>query len=253
MVTFSVQSGSNGNCIYVEAGDARLLFDAGVSARRLEQRMAEHGRSPHGVDALLISHEHSDHVRCAGIFQRKFACPIFMTKPTQRAVRCDLGQLSEVRNFVAGKTLEFGSTRVHTFSTPHDAADGVVFVVEHDGKRLAILTDLGHVFERLELLLESVDAAYLESNYDDEMLQWGDYPAHLKDRIRGSGGHLSNHDAASVLKKVASRRHQWIALSHLSGQNNTPELALDAHRETVGKSFPLDVSSRDGVSILRTV
>ncbi len=253
MVTFSVQSGSNGNCIYVETGDARLLFDAGVSGRQLEQRMAEHGRSPHDVDALIISHEHNDHVRGAGIFHRKFNLPVYMTRPTHSATQCDLGKLNDIRHFFAGDTLEFGGTKVHTFSTPHDAVDGVVFVIEHDGKRLGILTDLGYAFEKLDALLESVDAAYLESNYDVEMLRTGMYPAFLKARISGKGGHLSNCDAADVLRRVASKRHQWIALSHLSGQNNTPDIALDTHRKTVGMSFPFDVSSRECVSCLRTV
>ena len=126
MVTFSVQSGSNGNCIYVETDDARLLFDAGVSGRQLEQRMAEHGRSPHDVDALIISHEHNDHVRGAGIFHRKFNLPVYMTRPTHYATQCDLGRLDDIRHFFAGDTLEFGATKVHTFSTPHDAVDGVV-------------------------------------------------------------------------------------------------------------------------------
>ncbi|GJM24776.1 MAG: metal-dependent hydrolase [Phycisphaerae bacterium] len=253
MVTFSVQSGSNGNCIYVETDDARLLFDAGVSGKQLEQRMAEHNRSPRDVDALLISHEHSDHVRCAGIFHRKFDLPIYMTRPTHYAVQCDLGKTDQVRHFIAGHTLEFGVTKVHTFSTPHDAVDGVVFVVEHDGTRLAILTDLGYAFKKLDGLLDSVDAAYLESNYDVDMLQMGEYPAFLKARIRGKGGHLSNCEAAGVLRRVASKRHQWIALSHLSGQNNTPDIALETHHRTVGKSFPFDVSSREGVSCMRTV
>ncbi len=253
MVTFSAQSGSNGNCIYVETDDVRLLFDAGISGKQLQQRMAEHGRSPCDVDALLISHEHSDHIRCAGIYTRKFGLPIYMTRPTHYAIQCDLGRLDDIRHFIAGDTLEFGATKVHTFSTPHDAVDGVVFIVEHDEKKLAILTDLGYAFENLDVLLASVDAAYLESNYDVDMLHLGEYPAFLKARIRGKGGHLSNCEAANVMKRVASKRHQWIALSHLSGQNNTPDIALDTHRHTVGKSFPFDVSSREGVSILRTV
>ncbi len=253
MVTFSVQSGSNGNCIYVETDDARLLFDAGVSGRQLQQRMAEHGRSPHDVDALLISHEHSDHIRCAGVFHRKFDLPVYVTRPTHYAMQSNLGKIDDVRHYFAGDTLEFGATKVHTFSTPHDAVDGVVFIVEHDGKRLAILTDLGYAFEKLGDLLESVDAAYLESNYDVDMLELGQYPAFLKARISGKGGHLSNCEAADVLRRVATKRHQWIALSHLSGQNNTPDIALETHRHTVGKSFPLDVSSRECVSCLRTI
>lgn len=251
--TFSIQSGSNGNCVYVEAGGKRLLFDAGVSGKVLRTRMAEHGRSPDDVDALFISHEHSDHVRCAGVFQRLFDLPIYMTHATHRATRCDLGRLQDVRYFNSGETIEFGPVRVHTVPTPHDAVDTVMFVVEFDGARLAILTDLGHAFKGLVDILEQVDAAYLESNYDPDMLETGPYPPHLKARIAGNGGHVSNVDSAQVVRKVASSRHKWIALSHLSEQNNQPELALATHREIVGATFPFDVSSRYAVSPLRCV
>jgi phosphoribosyl 1,2-cyclic phosphodiesterase len=188
IITFSIQSGSNGNCIYVEAGDRRLLFDAGVSGRVARQRMAEHGRDPADCDALIISHDHSDHVRGAGVFQRMFGLPVYLTRRTRAAIRGDLGRLDDVRYFATGDTLELGAVRVHTASTPHDAADGAVFVVEYAGARLGIFTDLGHVFCGLDGLLDSVDAAYLESNYDVDMLLDGPYPYYLKRRITGHGG-----------------------------------------------------------------
>jgi phosphoribosyl 1,2-cyclic phosphodiesterase len=253
MLTFSIQSGSNGNCIYAEVGETRLLFDAGVAGRTVRERMAQHDRTPLGCDALIISHDHSDHVRCAGVYQRMFGVPIYMTAATRSAIRCDLGPLGDVRTFRAGDTLEIGDARIHTLRTPHDAADGVIFVVEHDGKRLGIFTDLGHVFPGLEELLASVDAAYLESNYDVDMLLDGPYPYYLKERISGSGGHLSNTDSARLVRRVAHRRHAWIALSHLSEQNNHPETALAEHADVVGRDFPFFVSSRSAVSELRAV
>ncbi len=253
MTTFSVQSGSNGNCIYVEAGETRLLFDAGVSGRTLKVRMAEHGRSPYDADALIISHDHSDHVRCAGVFQRMFNLPIYITPATLSAVREDLGRLFDLRYFNAGQSLCIGDVIVHTVSTPHDAADGVVFVVEFDGKRLGIFTDLGHPFAGLCEALEAVDAAYLESNYDVDMLEYGPYPYFLKQRIAGAAGHVSNVESAELVRGAAHRRHQWIALSHLSEQNNHPDLALDTHRAAVGNDFPYDVSSRFAVSPMRSV
>ncbi|RME40124.1 MAG: MBL fold metallo-hydrolase, partial [Planctomycetota bacterium] len=170
MKTLSLQSGSNGNSIYVEANGVRLLFDAGISGRCAERRLAEHGRDIRDVDALLISHDHRDHVRCAGVYQRKYGLPLYITPKTRAAAEKwhSLGDLHDVRYFRSGDTLRFGRVAVHTVPTPHDAADGVVFIVECEGKRLAILTDLGHPFAGLRRILMSVHAAYLECNYDPE-------------------------------------------------------------------------------------
>jgi phosphoribosyl 1,2-cyclic phosphodiesterase len=243
VITYSLQSGSNGNAIYVEAGDVRLLFDAGISGKTAEGRMRVHGREIRDVTALIISHDHADHMLCAGIYQRKFGLPIHMTRRTHQAYRYDLGSVRDVRYFEAGQPICFGDVVVHTVPTPHDAADGSAFVVEHEGRRLGVLTDLGHPFDGLRQLLPTLDAAYLESNYDPEMLAMGPYPPHLQARIRGDGGHLSNHEAAGLVGEGA-RRLQWVVLSHLSEHNNKPELALEAHRRRTGREFPLHVAPR---------
>ena len=252
MHTFSLQSGSNGNAIYVEADGTRLLFDAGISGRQARLRMATHGRDIRDVDALLLSHDHADHVRCAGIYQRLFGIRICVTKPTFRAIHSQLGKVSDVRHFHAGQSLSFGPITVHTYPTPHDGIDGVVFVVECRRKRLGIFTDLGHPFNHLAEQLDSVDAAYLESNYDPQMLEEGPYPPYLKARIRGSGGHLSNEESAELVRRCG-RRHKWIALAHLSEQNNHPDLALSTHRNLLGTGLNLTIASRYGVSELLRV
>ncbi len=248
VITFSLQSGSNGNAIYVEADGAKLLFDAGISGKSAQNRLAEHGRDIRDVDALIISHEHTDHVACAGIYQRKFGLPVYMTPTTERSVWCDLGRITDVRHFDAGQSLAFGSVAVHTVPTPHDARDGVAFVVECNGRRLGIFTDLGHPFPDLRTLLESVDAAYLECNYDPEMLETGSYPADLKRRISGAGGHLSNDDSAELLAACGRRVPEWIAVAHLSENNNRPELAIETQLRAVGRSYPVRHASRYGVS-----
>jgi len=247
MITFSLNSGSNGNAIYFEAGDVRLVFDGGISGKQAAGRMRVHGRDISEIDAVIISHDHADHIRCAGIYQRKFGLPIYMTRPTQGATYCNLGPLGDVRHFKAGEPLHFNGVTVHTISTPHDAADGVAFVVEHDGKRLGILTDLGHPFAALVRRLPTLDACYLESNYDPEMLESGPYPWHLQERIRGGAGHLSNEQAAELIR-TAGRKLKWAAIAHLSEQNNEPQLALDTHRRRVGRTFPLYHASRYAVS-----
>jgi len=251
----SLQSGSNGNCIYVEAGGVRLLFDAGISGRRAEQRLAAHGRDIRRADALLISHDHVDHIRSAGVYQRKFALPLHATAKTLAAAseRCNLGRLDDVRHFQAGRTLRFGDVSVETIPTPHDGADGVAFVVADGSRRLGILTDLGHVFGGLAEVIASLDAVVIESNYDPALLASGRYPARLKQRIRSPGGHLSNLEAADLLHDCAAARLQWACLAHLSAENNRPHLALETHARVLAGRFPLHVATRYGAGGMLTL
>jgi phosphoribosyl 1,2-cyclic phosphodiesterase len=244
MISFSLQSGSNGNSIYVETSDARLLFDAGISGRQAHLRLAHHHRDIRKVHALIISHDHNDHIRCAGIYQRKFSLPMYVTQRTLDAAN-GLGRLSDVRPFESGQTLSFGRTRIHTIPTPHDGADGVAFVVEKGRKRLGIFTDLGHVFDALPEWLDTVDAAFLESNYDPQLLRTGDYPAWLKKRIVGQGGHLSNHQAAKLARQYC-RKLKNLALAHLSEHNNTPELALKLAQTQADGKYQVTVAPRSG-------
>lgn len=246
MNIIALQSGSNGNCVYVEAGGARLLFDAGISGKQAQLRLAGHGLDITGADALLLSHDHQDHARCAGIYHRKFGLPVYATKGTFRAAnaRASLGEVDDVRHFTPGKALRFGPVTVETIPTPHDGADGVAFVVDDGRSRLGILTDLGFAFTGLDAVIGSLDGVLLESNYDPEMLAWGPYPPALQERIRGCGGHLSNAEAAELLRRSTNGRLRWACLAHLSQQNNTPELALRMHRKVLGGRFPLHVASR---------
>ncbi len=252
MRVMTLQSGSNGNSIFVEAGGVRLLVDAGISGVRMQSRLTAQGIDPRDVDALLISHDHSDHVRCMGVYQRKFGIPVYVTERTLMAARLRnrLGVIDDVRCFTSGAYLEFGTLRVETVRTPHDGVDGVGFVFDDGECRLGVLTDLGHVFAGLEETLQSLDAVLLESNYDPRMLEQGPYPELLKRRIRGPGGHLSNHESARLLSDAFRRRLKWALLAHLSQQNNDPALALQTHQEIVGPTFPLNVASRYAASPL---
>jgi len=245
MRVIALQSGSNGNCIYVEARGVRLLLDAGISGLRAERRLAELGRAIRDVHAVILSHDHADHASCAGVYQRKFRLPVYATAPTLRAAaaRRPLGAMDDVRHFQAGLTLRFDGVSVETIPTPHDGADGVAFIVDDGRVRLGVLTDLGHVFGDLAPAVESLDAVLLESNYDPDMLENGPYPLFLKRRIRGPGGHLSNVESAELLA-AAGRRLKWACLAHLSEENNTPALALGTHRRIVGARLPLQAASR---------
>jgi len=246
MLVIPLQSGSNGNCVYVEAGRTRLLLDAGISGLKAQRRLEALGRGIRGLDAVIISHDHADHCRCAGIYHRKFHVPVYITAATLEGARRNysLGKLQEARSFRAGEVLEFGSLRVHTIPTPHDASDAVAFVVDDGRRRLGILTDLGHVFAGLEDMIASLDAVVLESNYDPDMLDSGPYPWFLKQRIKGPGGHLSNDEAARLLSRCRGGRLKWACLAHLSEQNNTPQTALRTHRAILRRRLPISVASR---------
>lgn len=244
VIAISLQSGSNGNCIYVETDSAKLLFDAGISSVRAKERLSAFGRDIHDVDALIISHDHSDHVRHAGVYQRRYGMPVYITPQTlSRSVRKhDLGRLDNVRHFSAGESIEFNNVSVQTIPSPHDCADGSVFVISSNKKRIGIMTDLGHIFEDLGNVVPTLDGIFIESNYDPEMLANGYYPAFLKHRICGPEGHLSNEEAAELL--LSGKRLKWACLAHLSNNNNDPETALKTHREIIGNSLALYTASR---------
>lgn len=247
MRLISLQSGSNGNSIYVEADGVRLLFDAGISGRQAQERLESHGIDIRDVDALLLSHDHRDHTSCAGIYHRKFGLPVYATPGTWRVCRSSLGPVSDTRVFQAGETLQFGHARVRTFLTPHDGAEGVAFVIEADGRRIGILTDLGYVFSELKQMLPTLDAALLESNYDEEMLRRGPYPEFLQERIRGTGGHLSNTDSARLVLDYG-KRLQWLVIGHLSEENNATDVAMNEHLSHHGGLCPVYHAGRNGVS-----
>ena len=251
MRVIPLQSGSAGNCCYVETDGVRLLFDAGIGARRVADRLAAHGVDPRRIDALIVSHEHSDHVGAAGALARRFGFPVHITRPTwERSARA-FAPTDPVRHFVAGETLRFASTfgevRVETIPTPHDAVDGVAFVIDDGRHRLGIMTDFGHVFAGLAGALASCDAAVLESNYDAAMLADGPYPWFLKRRISGPGGHISNTDAGELIASHGARL-RWACLAHLSETNNRPELALSAVRAALSRRLDLHIAAHGACS-----
>ena len=156
--------------------------------------------------------------------------------------------MPDIHHFQAGELLRFSNVSVETVSTAHDGADGVAFVVDDGTRRLGILTDLGHRFDGLDAVISSLDAVFLESNYDYDMLVTGAYPEFLKTRIQGPGGHLSNLEAAELLLHAARKDLRFACLAHLSGDNNCPELALQTHSKVLGERFPLHVATRYGAT-----
>ncbi len=187
----------------------------------------------------------------AGIFHRKFACPIFATEATWAvsSKRKKQGKVKKVRLFAPGDIIDVGSLRVETFSTPHDGVDGVAFIVDDGRRRVGIMTDLGHPYDALRKALRSVDGAFLESNYDPWMLETGPYNEWLKRRISGPGGHISNAEAADLLAEaLPAGRLRWACLAHLSEENNDPAVALATHRRRLPDDLPIYVAGRHGPS-----
>jgi phosphoribosyl 1,2-cyclic phosphodiesterase len=246
MLAFSLQSGSNGNCIYVETGGIRLLIDAGINGVQAEKKLAAQGRDIRDVDAVIISHDHGDHIRFAGIYQRKYGLPLYVTEKTLdiSVRRHPLGKLNDVRLFESDGVISFEDVTVQAIPTPHDSEDGAAFVITCGGKRLGIMTDLGHAFGGLEDLISTLDAVFIESNYDPDMLAKGPYTAFLKKRIRGPEGHLSNIEAAELLRVGSQGKLKWACLAHLSEQNNKASLAIATHRKIVHPRLPLYIASR---------
>jgi len=254
MIAIPLQSGSSGNSIYVEADGVKLLFDAGISGVQAEKRLRMHGKDIRSVDALIVSHDHSDHISHAGIFHRKYGIPVHVSARTYEAAadRIRMGQIGDIIYFRPGETLDFGGIRVETLPTAHDGVEGSAFVAEAGTQRLGILTDLGHAFEGLAEIVSSLDAVFIESNYDPHMLETGPYPEFLKARIRGDRGHLSNQEAAGLLRDHGERL-RWACLAHLSENNNHPAAAMRCHLSALQGRFPVYTASRRECSGLFTL
>jgi phosphoribosyl 1,2-cyclic phosphodiesterase len=250
MEVISLQSGSAGNCVFVRSGDTRVLFDAGISGSNAKSRLAEYGHDIRDCNAIVLSHEHSDHISGVGVFHRKFGLPIYANVHTWNATQAkpSTGYIGSPNYFVSGEPFQIGRLQIETLRTPHDAIEGVCFVIEdvESGSRFGLLTDLGHVFSRLQRVIRTLDAVLIESNYDDDLLRFGPYPQYLKDRISGKRGHLSNKEAAELLDGCDPNQLQWACLGHLSAQNNCPDIALATHQDRHGDRFSFFCADRDG-------
>ena len=247
-------SGSNGNALYVEMGDARILIDAGVSGTRIVRALETLGVLPGMLDAILLTHEHSDHVQGAGILSRKFDIPLYATRGTWMAIADRMGRLSpsNVRELRAFEDFYVGDIGVMPFALPHDASEPVGYSVSCGGTRVAVATDIGHLKGEWLEAVSGCDLVLLESNHDVDMLKAGRYPYELKRRILGNRGHLSNVDAGRAAVKLAKSGVRQIVLGHLSGENNFPELALRTVHDALeaegfqpGIDVGLDVAKRD--------
>jgi len=229
---FSVlASGSGGNVCYVETNGARILIDAGLSCREMERRLALVGVSPGRLDGIVLTHEHLDHIRGAGVLARRYHLPLYVNARTLQNGQKVLGRLPETRLIETGGRVTLNDLVIDTFTKCHDAADPMGIVLSSDGIRVGLATDLGRSTRLAEERLKGCQALILEFNHDPDMLLEGPYPLHLKRRIKGPDGHLSNREAGELLRAVSHADLRLVVLAHLSEINNRPEKA----RETAGQ------------------
>jgi phosphoribosyl 1,2-cyclic phosphodiesterase len=219
----SLNSGSNGNCYYVGNRTEAVLIDAGISCKEIEKRMLRLGLSMKKVKALFISHEHSDHIKGVCVLAKKYQLPVYITPGTLTGCRFNL-EPGLVHNLESHSTHQFGSLVVKAFPKIHDACEPHSFTVSCGDTQVGVFTDLGAVCEQLKEHFKDCHAAFLEANYDEHMLNNGNYPWFLKNRISGGRGHLSNREALQLFVDHKPAHMSHLLLSHLSKDNNNPEL-----------------------------
>jgi phosphoribosyl 1,2-cyclic phosphodiesterase len=218
----SLASGSKGNCLYLEAGETRVLIDVGLSLRETLVRMEAVGIDAAGIHAVLVSHEHIDHIRSVGAFSRKFKVPVIASHMVSKKAEKYLGK-SRVLEFEAGRAMTFRDVVIDPFPITHDACDPVGFILESREGRCGSATDLGIVTRLVTEKLKGCRGLNLEANHDPEMLLNGPYPWHLKQRIKSRHGHLSNQESLELLHDLAHEGLEALVLAHLSEVNNHPD------------------------------
>ena len=249
----SLYSGSSGNSLFVESENTKLLVDAGVSSKKIEEALANLEIDPTSIDGILITHEHSDHVQGLGTFAKKFNLPVFVNEKTLDAMPRQKEKISEknIKLFNINEKFEIGDLKVKPFSIPHDAANPCGFNIFKDDKKISIATDIGHMTNGILKNLEDSIFIMLESNYDPEVLKYSKYPYQLKTRIAGPDGHLSNELAGKTISYLLNSGLKQAVLGHLSKQSNFPELAYKTVIDEImctrydENSLKLSVASRD--------
>lgn len=249
----TLASGSSGNSTFIGTKHTRILIDAGVSGKKIEQGLAQMKLTGNDIDGLFITHEHSDHIKGAGIFSRRFNVPIYATYETWAAMEASLGNIlpSNKRFVYTEENCLINDICVKPFSIPHDAVDPVGYNIFAGGKKVTLATDIGHVTEELRQNIAESEILLLEANHDEQMVQSGAYPWHLKKRILSNEGHLSNTSAGELLASVMDGKMKHVLLGHLSQENNEPRLAfatvekiLQKNKIIVGKHFEMNMALR---------
>lgn len=256
----SLASGSSGNCQWISSEKTAVLLDAGLSGKYIQAAMNSISADLEKVQGILLTHEHTDHVKCVGVMMRRYGLRLYINELTFEAIESKLGKFdpNQVTIFENNKAFEIGDLEVKPFSISHDAVDPVAYSFTHGQRKISVATDLGIVDPRILSELLASDLLMIEANHDVEMLKVGPYPYHLKRRILSEIGHLSNDHAGEVALEVLRRgKLQSVLLGHISKENNHPDLAyetvkacFDTEGVEIGKDVQLDMTYRDRVSKL---
>ena len=256
----SIASGSSGNCIYAGTDTPHVLVDAGISGKRVENGLNDIGLTGRDIDAILITHEHIDHVQGLGVFSRKYEVPIYATKGTIEGIKkiSSIGKMPEglFHEIQTDETFTLGELKVEPFKISHDANEPSGYRIGDGEKSVAVATDLGKYDDYTVEHLKNLDAIVLEANHDLKMLEVGPYPYPLKRRVAGDKGHLSNELSGRLLCDILHNNLRSVLLGHLSKENNYEELAYETVRLEVtmgenpykGDDFPMYVAKRDAPS-----
>lgn len=247
----SLNSGSNGNCYYIGNDNEAVFVDAGISCRETERRMARLGLSMDKVKAIFVSHEHTDHISGVPVLAKKYGLPVYITSRTLASSGMDLSK-TDVYSFEAHKSVTVGGLSVTAFPKFHDASDPHSFVISFNGTNVGIFTDIGNNCNHVISHFKKCHAVFLETNYDEDMLANGPYPVHLKRRISGGNGHLSNAQALELFLQHRPAFLRYLLLSHLSKDNNCPNLVTDLFQKNAGGTTVV-VASRYVESAVYTV
>ncbi|MDY0040977.1 MAG: MBL fold metallo-hydrolase [Desulforhabdus sp.] len=226
-----LSSGSKGNAILVCSARTRILVDAGLSGKELVRRMDASEVQARNLDALVVSHEHQDHVRGIGVLSRRFDLPVYLSQGTLEQLPSQIGQLTHLQLFHPGTSFMVGDLQLRPFAVSHDAGEPSGFIIENGDTRLGICTDLGTATHLVKTRLQECHGLVIEANHDTDMLLKGPYPLHLKQRIRSRHGHLSNGDSCDLLKSIYHEALQAVVFAHLSEVNNHPDLVSQTFLE----------------------
>ncbi len=219
-------SGSKGNCIYFGTPTTKILIDAGISAKLIRERLKTIGVSIEEIDAVLITHEHTDHIQALDVLGCRMGIPIFANSDTAKAIYAVLDECPKFKIFSTGETFEFGDLEIHPFSVQHDAIDPVGFTIRTGGLKFGFCTDLGFVTTLVSSQLQGCDYLYIEANHEPSMVHASARPKIYKQRVLSRQGHLSNGECAKLIELIHHRDLKHIHLAHLSSECNAPELAL---------------------------